>query len=65
MDECNQHALYLNHMFIHIMYNYSDEVTKSRRDEVWIGQPDSQRTVDIKETSCIKYPYQEYICSIY
>ena len=26
MDECNQHALQLNHMFIH-MCNYSDEVT--------------------------------------
>ena len=28
----------------------SNEVTKSRRDEVWIGQPDSQRTVDVEET---------------
>ena len=28
----------------------SNEVTKSRRDEVWIGQPDSQRTVDVDET---------------
>ena len=47
MDECNQHALYLNHMFIH-MCNYSDEVT----NEVWIGQPDSQRTVDVEGDSC-------------
>ena len=47
------------------MYNYSDEVTnevtksrtkswmKSRSDEVWIGQPDSQRTVDVEGGSCV------------
>ena len=35
------------------MCNYSDEVTKSRLDEVWIGQPDSQRTVDVEGGSCV------------
>ena len=31
----------------------SDEVTKSRRDEVSIGQLDSQRTVDVEGCSCV------------